>query len=166
VVARFPEIQDLIGAPLLRVIYTTLPTGGQLALGFQSWGYHGGTARHAPRALQPAQGGPPPPAPPRRWPVAAFPRRRRALATRDSDDAPLSPPPLAPPLALSPSPPPLVVPPLVMGSDADLVALVEAEGLPQALHTPYPRGDPTRGVFCSRTLNLGSIQVITQPLLQ
>ena len=50
--------------------------------------------------------------------------------------------------------------PLVIESDADVEELLRVEGLPSALRTPYPFADPTRGVFCSRTLNMRSIQVI------
>jgi len=49
--------------------------------------------------------------------------------------------------------------PLVIDSDADIDRLCEEKGLPSALKTPYPFSDPTKGVFCSRTLNLRSIQV-------
>ena len=47
-----------------------------------------------------------------------------------------------------------------MGSGEDIDRLCEEEGLPGALKTPYPHSDPSKGVFCSRTLNLRSIQVI------
>jgi hypothetical protein len=52
--------------------------------------------------------------------------------------------------------------PLKVRSAADVAALVAVEGLPAALGTCYPDGDPTRGVFCSRALNLESIKVKTE----
>eukprot|EP00614_Pseudopedinella_elastica_P016320 CAMPEP_0172645748 /NCGR_PEP_ID=MMETSP1068-20121228/239888_1 /TAXON_ID=35684 /ORGANISM="Pseudopedinella elastica, Strain CCMP716" /LENGTH=794 /DNA_ID=CAMNT_0013459993 /DNA_START=133 /DNA_END=2517 /DNA_ORIENTATION=- len=47
-----------------------------------------------------------------------------------------------------------------MSSDEDVEALMRESGFPDALRTPYPNGDPTMGVFCSRTLNLRNIEVV------
>lgn len=46
-----------------------------------------------------------------------------------------------------------------LSTEDDMLKLIEEESLPDALQTPYPFADPTKGVFCSRTLNLKSIQV-------
>lgn len=46
-----------------------------------------------------------------------------------------------------------------LGPD-EISGLLQDEAFSAHMHTPYPDGDPTRGVYCSRTINVRAIKVI------
>jgi len=143
-----------------------------LALGFKSF-------RVSPQLARPA--------PPQRWdtaapgrlatiplmpsswlrrgilPVSALPASTGggAAAARGGDDAVSAAAAAHTLVTAATNPAPLAArrAPLEVRSAADVAALVAAEGLPAALGTCYPDGDPSRGVFCSRALNFASIKV-------